>query len=109
MLNEEAFRTKMRNNTAIINKILGIFITKYGDDVQELQTLVNNGDMEKVYHFAHSLKGVFANLCADEEAELAGKIEQQSKQGDTPDPDLITEMIDRISKTNAQIHNILSN
>jgi hypothetical protein len=106
ILNETEFRQKMRDNDAIITKILTMLYDQYGANPLQIKELASEGDTEKLYHFAHSIKGAFLNVCVSD-VECLGKIEEIARDGKLPESSLVDQATDYISALSIQIKDIL--
>lgn len=108
MINIDQLNTRLGNNTAIVEKVLGIFVTQYGAGNEVFEGPISTGNTEEVYHLAHSIKGALANMCAEEDAAAAAKIESVARDGSIPDAALVSDMEQRIQDINTQIRNHLA-
>lgn len=103
MIDIEKLSARLGNNQAIVEKIMGIFITQYDTGAPVFGAIVESGNTEEIYHLAHSLKGALANMCAEEDAAAAAEIEMVARGGEIPDASLISAMEQRVQDINAQI------
>ena len=62
-------------NTGLLLKILGNFVCDYPHVVDEIKDALAKGDMELGKRLAHTLKGVAANIGADDLSKAAGDLE----------------------------------
>jgi len=108
MIDIDQLNTRLGNNTAIVEKVLGIFVTQYGKGEPVFASAVSNGNTEEIYHLAHSIKGALANMCAEEDAAAAAEIESAARDGSVPDAALVADMEQRIQAINTQINNHLA-
>jgi len=108
MINIDEFNARLGNNSAIVGKILKVFSDQYGQKSDLLREPVDSGDTEQVYFLAHSIKGALANICAEDDANIAAQIESVAKAGTMPEEALIVEMETRMQKIYAQIDDYLS-
>lgn len=104
MIDIEQLSVRLGGNTAIVEKILGIFTTQYDTGNPVFAVAITQGNTEEIYHLAHSLKGALANMCAEEDAAAAAEIESLARNGSIPDDALIQGMEQRIKAINQQIH-----
>lgn len=104
MIDIDALNTRLGNNAAIVDKILGIFTKQYDNGSPVFESAITSGNTEEIYHLAHSLKGALASMCADEDAQTAAEIEAAARNGAIPDAQLVSDMESRISAINAQIN-----
>jgi HPt (histidine-containing phosphotransfer) domain-containing protein len=103
MIDIEQLSARLGNNKAIVEKIMGIFITQYDTGQPVFESGMASKDTEEIYHLAHSLKGALANMCAEEDAAAAAEIEMIARGGDVPDSALISAMEQRVQDINSQI------
>ena len=103
MIDLEQLSARLGNNTAIVEKILGIFTAQYDTGSPVFASAIASGNTEEIYHLAHSLKGALANMCADDDAAAAAEIEQIARNGSVPDNALVDAMEQRITAINEQI------
>jgi HPt (histidine-containing phosphotransfer) domain-containing protein len=108
MIDIDQLNTRLGNNAAIVEKILGIFTAQYGNQDAVFDSAVSSGNTEEIYHLAHSLKGALANMCADDDAAAAAEIESAARGGAVPDAALVADMEQRIKAINEQIHSHLA-
>ncbi|MBI1317618.1 MAG: transporter substrate-binding domain-containing protein [Candidatus Hydrogenedens sp.] len=78
-LNTTVALRRLGGNQRLYEKLLGDFHTRYGAATDELQRLLEAGNDEEAARYAHTIKGVAANLGADALAQAAGQIEQSIK------------------------------
>ena len=103
MIDIEQLNTRLGNNVAIVEKILGIFTTQYDTGQPVFASAIASGNTEEIYHLAHSLKGALANMCADEDAAAAAEIESAARNGSLPEASSVEAMETRITAINEQI------
>mgnify|MGYP000217416762 CR=1 FL=1 len=108
MINIDEFNARLGNNAAIVGKILKVFCDQYGHKTDLLRDPVGSGDTEQVYFVAHSIKGALANICAEDDANIAAQIESAAKAGTMPEEALIVEMESRMQKIYEQIDDYLN-
>ena len=105
MIDLEQLSARLGNNAAIVEKILGIFVTQYGNQDAVFASAVSAGNTEEIYHLAHSLKGALANMCAEEDAAAAAEVESAARNGAIPDAESIAAVEQRIKDIIQQIQN----
>ena len=104
MIDLDQLSVRLGGNTAIVEKILGIFTTQYDNGNPVFAEAITSGNTEEIYHLAHSLKGALANMCAEEDAAAAAEIESLARNGSVPDDAMVQGMEQRIKAINEQIH-----
>ena len=62
-----------------INELLKDFFAKLKDNLNDIQTAVNNNEFEQVYQKGHSLKGAASSLCIDKLAQLFEQLENKGR------------------------------
>lgn len=105
MIDMEGLSARLGNNATIVEKILDIFVTQYGNKPSVFGDSIASGNTEEIYHLAHSIKGALANMCAEEDAAAAGAIESAARDGNIPEESLVADMEKRIRDINEQIAN----
>ncbi len=74
---------KMENDLGFdretINSLLTDFFAQLKNDLNNLQTAIDNNDFAQVNQIGHSLKGASGSLCLDKLAELFEQIESKGK------------------------------
>ena len=63
-------------------ELVELFIETSKSDLKNLQSAINNKNMEMIAGIAHSLKGAAMNLGLDDFIELAKTIEKTSRDGE---------------------------
>jgi HPt (histidine-containing phosphotransfer) domain-containing protein len=63
-------------------ELVELFIETSKSDLKNLQSAINNKDMEMIAGIAHSLKGAAMNLGLEEFLELAKMIEKTARDGE---------------------------
>jgi HPt (histidine-containing phosphotransfer) domain-containing protein len=81
-----AGRQRLQGNERLYKKLLQDFAANYATTPAEIQTALENGDMNQAHHLIHSLKGVSANLGATDLQAAAVKMENLVKPGKQKQP-----------------------
>ncbi len=79
---------RLGGNRKLLKKLLINFVDDYADASQQLRQALDNGDMDFIKRFAHTIKGVAGNLGAQELSGIAAELEAASANG-YPDDDVI--------------------
>lgn len=108
MLDISQFIQRLGDNHSVVRQVMVIFRDQYTGNTQLLSELNEQGDLEKLYQSAHSLKGALANMCADDDASLAAQVELQARQGQAPSAEQLQDMETRLSAVLAQIEQYLA-
>ncbi len=88
---------KVSGNRALYRKLLGQFRDKYLDSAREIQAMLTAGHDADATRLAHTIKGVAANLGADDLSHAAGEVEKALKAGLTDVAGLLTVMEERLA------------
>lgn len=99
----EQFATRLGGNTAIVDQVMKMFVDQYGNKPDLLREPLESGDVEKMFHTAHSIKGALANMCADEDAAIAAAVETPARAGTMPDESLVAELEQCVNAISDQI------
>lgn len=108
MIDMDQFNARLGNNQAVIVQILKMFSDQFGKQPDLMRPAFTHGDTETLFQLAHSIKGALANMCAEEDAAIAEKIESQARSGELPAESLMAEMELRLSELEAQIQSELN-
>ena len=103
-INSDEGTKRVMNNTKLYAKLLGKF--KDDPNINVLDEALNEGDLEKAQHAAHTLKGLAANLALPEIYKESLEIESQIKNK-TVNPDQIGNLKDTYSKTILEIDKVI--
>lgn len=103
MINIEALNAKFRNREDRVKMLLKIYLDSHNDDPQELRKIQQSGDADAMFQASHKIKGALANLCADEETDLAMNIESLARSGSMPDTNTVESMANKLDQLNDQI------
>lgn len=103
MIDMDQFNARLGNNQAVIVQILKMFSEQFGKQPDLMRPSFTHGDTDTLFQLAHSLKGALGNMCAEEDAELAGQIESLARSGELPAESLMAEIELRLSEIEAQI------
>ena len=82
-LNIKQALTQLGGKKALLLRLLGMFTDNHSEDVNRLLASADQQDMEAVYEINHALKGVTANLAADELCQLCADLDAKLKKEDT--------------------------
>ena len=80
-LNFRSGLAKVSGNRTLYFKLLGQFRDKYLDCAQEMRLQIETGRIDDARLSAHTIKGVAANLGAEDVAQVAAKLEHALKHG----------------------------
>ncbi len=82
VLNVEAALERLDGETALMEELLGMFLTEAPRRIEELSAAISARDAAAVQRVAHLLKGASANLCAERTAGVSYHLEQAARSGD---------------------------
>ena len=90
ILDAEAALQRMGNRQALYQKMLTMFADKYGDSQDQLLAMIEAEDWAKAAQYAHEVKGVLANIAAEESCRVISAIDGEFKaaQSEQRVPDL---------------------
>lgn len=74
---------RVENDRELMRDLLAIFKEEFPRHYQALRAAVESRDAKQVASEAHTLKGMLANLAAREAAEVAARLEQLGRNGET--------------------------
>ena len=103
MINIDALNAKFRNREDRVKMLLKIFLDSHIDDSKELRAIRQRGDTNAMFQATHKIKGALANLCADEETDLAIKLEKIARSGLMPEIDEVENMASKLDAIHNQI------
>lgn len=103
-INFEEGVKRVMNNTKLYAKLLGKF--QADTNLQDIETALAAGDMEKAKSAVHSLKGLAGNLSLTELFEQTKLLEAQIKAGDTA-PAMLADVKDTYTKTLAEAEKVI--
>jgi HPt (histidine-containing phosphotransfer) domain-containing protein len=66
---------RLGNNTSVILKLLNLCLSDLPKQITSLQSAIESTDLVLTYQCAHTIKGIAANVCAEELTQLALEIE----------------------------------
>lgn len=95
-LNLRVALKRLSNNLEIYRSLWGKYHQSYGDAVSQLSQYTANGSLTEVQAYAHGLKGVAANLGAEDISKVAGEIEQLK---DLSSIEILLEKLDKATGT----------
>jgi PAS domain S-box-containing protein len=75
--------TRLNNNKELYRRLLQMFQTEHGNDVQKLRAALLENDLHLARHLAHTLKGVAGTIGANELGSAIKKIEKAITDGNT--------------------------
>ncbi len=78
-----AARNKFSHNPRLFRTLLKSFFQDYGDTADTIAAALDDGDRQTALRWAHTLKSVGANLCAEELRASASALESAIRAGDT--------------------------
>ena len=82
-LNIKQALTQLGGKKALLLRLLGMFTDNHSQDVNRLLASADQQDIKAVYEINHALKGVTANLAADELCHLCADLDAKLKKEDT--------------------------
>lgn len=71
----ELLYQRLGNNTSVILKLLNLCLSDLPKQISSLQSAIESTDLVLAYQCAHTIKGIAANVCAEELTQLALEIE----------------------------------
>lgn len=74
---------RLRGKTALLSRLVEVFLKEHPERMASLKQAVENGDSEAVVQYAHSVKGVAANLSAKRLQHLSGEMELAAREQDS--------------------------
>jgi HPt (histidine-containing phosphotransfer) domain-containing protein len=77
-----AMSERLMNDKELMQIIADTYLTDMPEQIEQLKTWVQDGDVEQVAAQAHKIKGASSNVGAMALSALAFKIEQAGKAGD---------------------------
>lgn len=89
-----------------LQSIIKLYISEVPENIKEMRTALNNGDLLTVRRLAHSLKSSSANLGAMQTSAISADLEHQIDAGET-NAATINKGIDLISQSFDQASTIL--
>ncbi len=99
--------SKVSGNRALYRKLLGQFRDKYLDSAREVQALLTAGQNADATRLAHTIKGVAANLGADDLSRAAGEVEKALKAGHTDVDALLAAMDEHLTVVRGSLERML--
>jgi HPt (histidine-containing phosphotransfer) domain-containing protein len=79
--NKEATLRRMALDQELFREMISLLAEDGPRRMSELNSALERGDLARVHHAAHSLKGLAANFNAARAVEAAGKVEHLAKSG----------------------------
>ena len=76
---------RVNGNAALLHDLIARFGTTYATAPADLHAMISANRLEEAGRLAHSLKGVARSLELAEVPEIAGRLEQRCRQGQTDD------------------------
>ena len=81
----------------IVRQLLANFLAAYDRELANLQDILADRDLDALALAAHGIKSSLYSIHAEEEADLAGKLESEAKAGRMPEAELMLELSKRVS------------
>ena len=78
-LNIKQALTQLGGKKALLLRLLGMFTDNHSEDVNRLLAAASSQDNKAVFEINHALKGVTANLAADELCQLCVDLDSKLK------------------------------
>jgi HPt (histidine-containing phosphotransfer) domain-containing protein len=72
-------------NMDFVERVLGRFITCFGDDIHRLERCFRSQELEELARIAHAMKGAAANIAAHRLEDLIAEIEAIARVGQLDD------------------------
>lgn len=82
-LNIKQALTQLGGKKTLLIRLLGMFTGNHSEDVNRLLAAAHEQDNKSVYEINHALKGVTANLAADELCQLCADLDTKLKNEDS--------------------------
>ncbi len=95
-INVKSGLAKVSGNRPLYRKLLAQFRDKYLDAAREIADLLRSDKSVEAARYAHTIKGVAANLRADDLSRVAAELERSLKTGRKDATNLLAEMEDRL-------------
>ena len=95
-INVKSGLAKVSGNRPLYRKLLAQFRDKYLDAAREIAGHLRSDKSVEAARYAHTIKGVAANLGADDLSRVAAELERALKTGREDATDLLAEMEDRL-------------
>jgi CheY-like chemotaxis protein/HPt (histidine-containing phosphotransfer) domain-containing protein len=95
---------RVGGNMGLYKKLLIKFRDDYSNSFHEIETELNNNNLEEVERFVHSIKGVAGNIGVDKLQEIAGELEVVIRKRET---DRYDGMLKKYSKEMSKVLNTL--
>ncbi len=95
-INVKSGLAKVSGNRPLYRKLLAQFRDKYLDAAREIADLLRSDKSVEAARYAHTIKGVAANLGADDLSRVAAELERSLKTGRKDATNLLAEMEDRL-------------
>ncbi len=92
-LNLDELRNRCMGNLNLVHRVLNKFQKRLPEELAEMKKALECGDMERIAHVAHRVKGTSASVSAKGLARAAAEIEDLSRAGRATD---ISSRIDRL-------------
>ena len=108
MLDVAKFIDRMGGNEDVVRQVMKMIKDQYTGKTDLLREPFSAGDHEALFQTAHSVKGALANVCAEDDAAFAAKIELAAREGNLPSEAELDEMKQRLDSVLVQIDEYLS-
>ena len=83
VIDEKMFLNRIGHNSQNLCTLVDIFLTLYGEQLQNIKKAIDAGDPEALRQSAHKFKGSVANFSAKAAAEQAEALEELGRAGTT--------------------------
>lgn len=80
-LNLDELRNRCMGNLNLVHRVLTKFQKRLPEELADMQKALECGDMERIAHIAHRVKGTSASVSAKGLAQAAAEIEDLSRAG----------------------------
>ncbi len=91
-INLEQLLQRYNQRYAFIKKLLNLLINEHPKKLEELENIESTCDFDALRVFAHSLKGMSGNICAEGLQQLSSQVEQYAKSRDKQAFVLVTQL-----------------
>lgn len=81
IFDREALFRRTQNNEELVRKLIDIYQTEMSKSLDELRTLVEIKDFEKINSCAHNIKGASANMGCMAFSGTAAKMQEAAMEG----------------------------
>ncbi|AGW14690.1 response regulator [Megalodesulfovibrio gigas] len=106
-LNIKSGLSKVSGNRSLYRKLLGKFRDKYLHSAAEVAAYLQAGQVQEATRLAHTIKGVAANLGADDLSRASAEVERALKAGHTEVTSLLADMTERLTVVGTSLARLL--